>query len=718
MSRSILISLAILAGCAGGPAGSDTADDTPIESACGEDLDVFIAEVWEPVLDRRCTTCHTQGSGTAAAESSFVLVPDDPAASMRAAIQVADRILQKPTGAHADGHGGGTVVAPDSKEAAALRFWQAFVLDGDCDPPEPWTCVDGPAPRQLCRLTHAEYDRTVQALLHTDLAPGEGFAADNVVDGFDNDARALVVDDLLASQYADAAETLAFGVDVDPLLPCDPRVAGRSACAVLFIEDFGFRAFRRPLSQDDVDRYAALWEAVAVDDGFTTGVRWVIAAMLQSPHFLYRSELGVKQGGAFQLTDWELASALSYDLWGAPPDDALLDAAADGLLSTPDGLAAQVARMREDPRTTEITADFVEAWLHLGALETVSREGLDPALRESLRWETRQLVSDVAGQDGTLSDLVLAEHTFADDVLAEHYGFDAPGRIDLSGTPYGGLFTQGSVLTAHGRHTGSSPVQRGVVVRERMLCEPLPPPPANVDASPPEIDPNSSTRELYTEHARNPKCAECHDLIDPIGFGFEHYDQLGRYREMDGVHRINDSGDVDGAPFAGPDGLAAILLDDPRFRSCFVQTWRRHATGAPACADDPGEIGLADPLFDLPSRQGFATRLDEDGAGDSLAVGERVAPELPDDDITPSETLSIAARTDDWGTGYCSYVTVLNEGDAAQVWSVPVLADGTVENHWNSVYAEEGEHWVFSGTGWNASLEPGASLEFGFCAAR
>ena len=666
----------VLAACntAQGPSETESPPLTT-DAACGEDLQVFTEQVWDPVLSRTCTSCHVEGGF--ARDSAFILDPQDIEASMIAAIGVADRIADKPLG---EDHGGGAVIGRDSSEHEALQFWKGWVIDGQCDLPA--TCGEEPGRRLLRRLTHTEYNATVADLLYTTTTPADAFAPDNIVDGFPNDADGLVVSDLLVGQLAEAAEQLAEEADLERLQPCDPYVDGFSTCAVLFIEDFGFRAFRRPLTQDDIDRYYGLWEAIAVEDGGDSATRWVIAAMLQSPHFLYRSELGERDAaGDFVLTDWELASALSYTLLGTMPDTELFEAAENGSLSSSDGLADQVSRLLADPRATHRAIDLVEVWLHLDRLETVSRAGLTPELRVTMRDELRALVQDVATADGDL-----------DDLLAQ------------------GLLTERAVLTTHGRHVGSSPVQRGVMVRERLLCEELPPPPVNVDASPPELDPDSSTRDLYIQHSADPECAGCHEKIDPIGFGFEHYDELGQWRDLDGVHTIDDSGHIDGTPFEGTDELAVVLGDDARFRACFVETWRRFASGTEACADDPGGVGLLDPLADLPFRLGFSTRSGEADSGDTLARGQRITPELPEE-IDPPSDLEITETKDDWGSGYCNDVALRNPGTEAVTWSITLLPDGTIGSLWGANVEETDAGWTFTGVDYNAELAPGASTQ-------
>ncbi|MCB9743275.1 MAG: DUF1592 domain-containing protein [Alphaproteobacteria bacterium] len=718
-----MIALLLLACGGGGLFDKDDLDsDTPSET-CVEDELVFRDNVWTPVLGTQCALCHVEGG--VAGSTRLILDPMDLVASQRTAASLGEALWLKPTGQHPDGHGGGEVVAPDSDEAEVLA---AFVDwgEGACDALDALVevCEDEAGPRLLRRLTHAEYDASIEALLGLPSTWGEGFASDEVVEGFNNDAEALRVSSLLADQYRVAAEALAWEADVEALLPCDPYAIGRANCAQAFIEDFGLRAFRRPLNETDLERYQALWTAVALDDGINEGLRWVIAAMLQSPSFLYRSELGVQgASGQFDLSDWELATALAYSLWGAPPDATLLALAEAGELHTPEQLRAEAARMLADPRALERAADLVDVWLQLDRLESVSREGLTEELRVAMAAETRALVRELAGQEARLSELMFADHSFMDADLAAHYGLDpaaleSDGYVALDGETYGGLLTQGSVLTAHALPTGSSPVHRGVLVREQLLCEELPPPPANLDTSPPEVDPNLSTRERYAQHATDPACAGCHSRIDPLGFGFEAYDGLGRWRAMDGVHAVDASGTLDGLDFEGPMELSAALVDDPRFRACYVKTWRRWATGYEACAEDPGDVGLLEPALGLVERQHFVTRVGGAGEGDSLAVGVRpTLTELEEEEGGWGDVELTLSEVSRWGTGYCADGVVVNHGDQTLTWSVSARVEGSINNIWNAeANPGEGDETVFTGVSWNAVLEPGGEAAFGFCA--
>lgn len=714
-----MISFLLLTGC--GVLGlqserlatEDTAGDTaPTPGGdldCGEDVAVFEAHVWEPVMSRQCAVCHVAGG--VAGQSAMILEPEDPYKSMMATIPVMDRLLDKPSGTHPDGHGGGDIVAPGTPEYEALAFWEGWAA-GVCDLPEEVEQCE-PLGRRARRLSHSEYARTIADLVGVEIDISDSLAADVSVEGFSNDAEALVVSSLLADQYRALAEEIADEVSVDALLECNPAEIGATNCAHQFIESFGTRAFRRPIQADELERYATLWRTIADEEDFDEGIRWVLTAMLQSPHFLYRSELGVQSaGGRFELTAWEQATELSYLFWGTTPDDALLEDAEDGSLD----LQAQVDRLSADPRASEVAADVVSVWLMLDRLQGVSREGLTDPLRESMDGEVRALVASVTAEGGTLADLLGAEQTWLDADMAAHYGASETGWVPIAD---GGLLSRAAVLTTHGLSLGSGPVQRGVAVRERLLCEPLSLPPASLDTSPPPVDPEASTRERYAQHSDDPLCSGCHELIDPIGFGFEHYDQLGRWRIDDGGHEIDASGYVDGVTFDGVSGLTDVLLDDPRVRACHVQMWRRWATGTEACGEDQGDIALTKPLHDVLEEEDFTVRYGASVEGDTLAVGARLVLEtLPKDDIGGTSGVElILTEASRWGTGWCSDAEVINHGTETVTWSVRATLEGAITSIWGAVYEEDGAVTVFSGVEWNTILEAGASTTFGFCGA-
>jgi hypothetical protein len=456
------------------------------------------------------------------------------------------------------------------------------------EPAPPATAVAplSPGERLLRRLSRSEYDRTAADLLGIPSDHLSALAPDTVVNGFDNGADALVVSGLLADQLRAAAEDLAERAA--PLLPCQDTL-----CLEGFVRSFGARAFRRPLSDAEVARYLALHQDLAASGGFRLGLQWVVTAMLESPYFLYRSEIGDADG---LLSPYEIASELSYLLTGTMPDGALFDAAASGALASPDGIAAQVRRLLADPRAKWTFHRFVSAWLRFDLLEQVPKdpaiypEFADPALRASMRSESERFVDEVLEHgDATLGELLSAPFTFVDPGLARLYGLPFTGtaavqKVSLAGAARGGLLTQGAVLSTAARPDSSSPILRGKLVREQLLCQALPPPPPGVVANPPPLDPHQTARQRFAAHDSVQPCAGCHRLMDPIGLGFEDFDGIGRYRTIDGGQPIDASGEIVGSPhsdgrFDGVLDLARTLAASSDVEACFARQWFRFATG-------------------------------------------------------------------------------------------------------------------------------------------
>jgi hypothetical protein len=661
----------------------------------------------------------------------MVFDEDNMLQNLRATSRVSDLLMLKPTGLHPDGHAGGALVLPDSEAWSALQFWVDWT-HGICEEDgagDGELCADEPLNRRLWRLDHDQYQRTIFDLLGVSTDYGEHLAPDTTIDGFSNDAEALIVSGLLADQYRDAAEDLASVADIAGMLTCVPLEGEMTQCAATFIEEFGTRAFRRPIAGDEITTYLDLWANIAEEDGFFEGLRWVVAGMLQSPHFLYRSELGTAASeGMYTLTDWEIASELSYLIWGTMPDEALFAAAQDGALHTEDQIREQVDRMMADERALETTASFIDAWLQLDRITTLARVGWSAELQSAMTEQTHETVKELARTNQTLEDLMLSPSTYLPEALATHYGAASSGWVEQDGETYGGLLTHGSMLTVYALGDGSSPVHRGVAVRERMLCEELPPPPPNLDTSPPAADAGGTTREKYEVHSSLPECASCHILIDPIGFGFEHYDHLGRWRTEEVGQPVDASGDLDGIAFTGAPELSELLVEDPRFRTCFIQTWRRWGMGAEACANDESDVPLTGPLEGMPTRIAFTSRTGSSEGSATRATGERLdATEIASLAETTGEILPGGATSGveftliesaTWTTGFCSDATVTNTTAAAIVWEVREEVTGTITSIWGAEYTIDGDDHVFTGVSWNAELPAFGSTTFGFCGER
>jgi hypothetical protein len=470
---------------------------------------------------------------------------------------------------------------------------QAEVLN--CDAIEP-----GDAP--IRRMTRAEYNNTVRDLLGDDSRPASSFVPEEEALGFNNQATSLGVTQLLAEQMMNAAEAISAKAvsDLSALMPyCDPATAGEDACATMFIDRFGKRAFRRPVTPDEAARFFQLFAWGRATYDFASGLGLVIQAMLQSPHFLYRVEMGMPdpvEADVVPLGPYEIASRLSYLIWNSMPDDDLFAAADAGELATKDQIAAQARRMLEHPRARQAVANFHSQWLKLTHIETVAKaQATYPLYHDGLRslWkqETEAFLEHVVFDgEGDVATLLSAPYSMMNAELAAFYGVANPPsgeafeRVDLDPNERAGLLTQASLLAVNAKPNQSSPVHRGKFVREMLLCQLLPPPPNNVEIKPPEVKPGVTTRERFKEHSANPECASCHVLMDPIGFGFENYDGIGLWRDKDQGLPVDAGGalfatkDIDGT-FNGAVELAKRLAESAEVRQCVATQWFRFGYG-------------------------------------------------------------------------------------------------------------------------------------------
>ena len=471
----------------------------------------------------------------------------------------------------------------------------------------------GSAP--LRRLTRAQYDHTVRDLLKVESSFASTFTADEKLGAFYNNAIAPV-SDLVVEQYMAAAEQLSVTAvqDLDVLLPCLPAVIGEQECAAQFVEDFGLRALRRPLTDEERQDMLALFSHGQARN-FKEGARLVVQALLQSPQFLYHVEVGeeVPGTGLAALTDYEVASRLSYLLWDSMPDDELFAAAAAGQLTQAEGVREQAMRMLADPRAKDAIASFHLQWMGVDDMTAVDKDpSLFPtfsvALVEAMQKETADFAEYVIRRgDGRLETLLTASFSIIDGPLFDLYGVERPADhdpqqpVELDPTERAGLLTHASILAKSSHADQTSPIHRGVIVRENLLCHPLPLPPDDANDVAPDPSPDSTTRERFEEHTANPTCAGCHALIDPIGFGMENYDALGIYRTTEGDFPVDATGvltgtDVDG-PFDGAVELAGKLAQSDIVRGCVTNQWFVFAFGRQPSFEDNCTTNLINEAF-------------------------------------------------------------------------------------------------------------------------
>jgi Protein of unknown function (DUF1592)/Protein of unknown function (DUF1588)/Protein of unknown function (DUF1595)/Protein of unknown function (DUF1587)/Protein of unknown function (DUF1585) len=470
----------------------------------------------------------------------------------------------------------------------------------------------GPAP--LRRLTREQYANTVRDLLGFTGGVDADLPVDEGAGGFFSNAIAPVTE-LQLEKYRGAAEQLAWRAvrNLPALVPCDP---GDPSCASRFIAQFGRRAYRRPLTAVEQRRYQAIFAEGQAAADFAGGIRLVLEAMLQSIHFLYFCEEvpSAPAGTVVALDPSALASRLSYFLWNSTPDLTLLAAAEAGALDTGDGVAAQAVRMIADRRFRDAATSFHLQWLGVSELEGKEKNKKfhplwSEELRAAMREETVRFVDHVLRDgDGRLETLLTARFSFLGGPLYALYGIKPAGpvggwqRVALDPAQRAGLLTQASVMTVHAHWDRSSLVHRGKLIRERLLCEILPPPPPDVNTTLPAADPKVSTRERFEQHRSDVSCARCHRLIDPLGAPFEMYDGIGNFRTMDGPAPVDSEGELRGTrasdgPVRSAVELVERLAGADEVRTCVARQWLRFALGREEVPEEAGSLNRAVQAF-------------------------------------------------------------------------------------------------------------------------
>lgn len=369
------------------------------------------------------------------------------------------------------------------------------------------------------------------------------------------------------------------------------------AAATLVLRTLARRAYRRPVTKEDLSRLLRFFEIENAKSGFESGIQAGLAAILTSPHFLFKIESKPETftpNMAYNINDFELASRLSFFLWSSLPDDELLDLAEQGVLSRPEVLTNQVQRMFEDTRTSNLATNFASQWLQLRNLDAITPDArkfpdFDDNLRQAMRRETELHFEQLISEDRSVLELLQPQHTFLNERLAKHYEIKGVSgsryrRVHLaSNDRRGGILRQASILTITSYATRTSPVVRGNWVLENILGAPAPPPPDDV----PALDEQSSVgalasiRDRLLQHRQDPACASCHDLMDPIGFAMENYDAVGRWRERDHDTPILTNGQMpNGTQFDDIAGLEAALLEQPDlFVTAFAEKLLTFALG-------------------------------------------------------------------------------------------------------------------------------------------
>jgi len=451
--------------------------------------------------------------------------------------------------------------------------------------------------------------------------------------GFSNGGGNLEVGPQTAKEINRTAEAVADLVTDANTLQNVLSCAGsaNTACAEDFIETFGERLFRRPLTSDERSSYVDHFESVADASDFATGIKWTLVALLQSPNTIYRAEVGERDGSTRRLTPNEIASQLSYNFGGSPPSSALLAMAEAGDLDDPATRVEQARQLLATARGQEIVHQFFREWIGYRQVEAETRNDQQfESLRTAMAEETKRFIEQVVyEEDGDVRDLLLADYTVLNQQLASYYGFgSASGDYQVVQRPaeWGvGILAQASFLATNAHAEYSSPTLRGLLVFSRLLCNARPEAPNDVPSlMETEHIEAATTRERYeTVHAADPFCQGCHAAFDPLGFAFEHFDQFGRYRATENGNEIDASGSTriggQSVEFDGLNDLAQRMADSNTATDCVSGLLSLYTFGGEeVCLQEDartalaeGEIGLIDFIAELAASDHFVERTAE-----------------------------------------------------------------------------------------------------------
>ena len=625
----------------------------PVLVAQRVDDGFFVQKVY-PVLEKaECRMCHNDNGVSSATRLRFPAPEAKPEAielfGLKLSVLV-DRkdvpqslLLNKPT--MRIPHTGGERIAKGSPQEDVLKSWVTYLasrtdaqLSASVERLE--AAQRGPAkPSALRRLTHSQYNNTVRDLLGDFTRPADQFPPEDFLNGFTNQVEGQSVPPLLAEAYTIAAEKLAANAfrrgDSHGVIPCKPTSVSDRACRDQFIRKFGLKAFRRPLTHQETEGYAELFARNGQGD-FLAGAKVVVEAMLQSPNFLFHLEDG--PGGRWR--QYGIASRLSYFLWDTLPNDELLRAAAAGELGDAAEIRKVARRMLDNPQTKRSLEVFLGQWLRFDrVMASVRNERVHTDFSSSLlpvmTEETKHLFDYLVWNDKNFMEMFNADYTFLSARLAQHYGMATPaeefGLVKYpAGSTRAGVLGHAGILTLTAGQTNTSPTARGLFVREHFLCQNVPPPPPGVDTNlpPATAERPLTNKERLAVHLTNKSCAACHTLIDPIGMGFESFDNVGRYREKlvlkiqlprDSVTNkprdsqtfelpLDTTAHIQGIPnsnFSMLKELGTILANDATCQRCMVKQIFRYAAGRHEVESDQPHL---DKMFEVFRNSGFHVR--------------------------------------------------------------------------------------------------------------
>lgn len=518
------------------------------------------------LIGQYCNGCHgpnqPRGGVNLARFTDVISIQKDQTTWRKVLEQIRDRSMP-PRGA----------AQPDQHQREQMVGWLGHTLDSVDESLLP----KDPGITPIRRLNRVEYNNTVRDLFGVSIRPADSFPADGGGGaGFDNNAATLFVPPILMERYLAAATEVVAAAPAAKILVVRPgKTVPEREAARRILGQFAVRGFRRPAGPEEVNRLLALYDGARKrGQAWEPAVRYALKAILVSPHFLFRVEKERGSAQPYAVSDWELASRLSYFLWASMPDPELFRLASQKKLREPTVLEAQVRRMLQDPKADALADSFAGQWLKVRDLMTSVRPDprrfptFTPTLRDAMYEETTRFFSSVFREDASLLKLLDADYTFVNEELAKHYGIEGVTGAELRRVPLkdrsrGGLMTMASVLTVTSYPQRTSPVLRGKFVLEDMLGASVPPPPPNAGGLPADDAPKQglSFRQRLEQHRQKPECASCHSRMDPIGFGLENFDSIGRWRAQVGGQPVDSSGEMStGEKFSGPVELKQLIL--------------------------------------------------------------------------------------------------------------------------------------------------------------
>ncbi len=455
----------------------------------------------------------------------------------------------------------------------------------------PSVAAPDPSAPRLRRLSPREVCNAYADLLGEPIAPTE-FLAESAVMGFDNGSALSMMQTDQAARF----EAVAWAAAERVTTRREPKVFAKceSNCKDLLVDVLARRAYRRPVTPAEATRLSKLYDDTARDAGSVIAEQATIAAIFQSPSFIYREELGaMTPSGVVRLTPWEVASELSFFIAGTTPDDVLLAAAATGELDQAPARRREATRLLQTPAARKLWRTFLRQWLALEDLPRVTKVPpytLAPGLLNAMNEEIDQLFDHVLWRStGSLDELFATDVGYPGVALASMYGVpdvvDSTQPAPLDAATRGGVLTRAGWLSVHSAPHDSAPIARGVFVLSALLCRPPTAPPPGTTRVAAASEATKTTRQRFALHTQEPRCQSCHQSIDGVGFGFEQFDPIGQYRLVEGGENVDSSGSVElggkNVAFTGVTELSNALRASDAFRACFVKQMFRFAMGAP-----------------------------------------------------------------------------------------------------------------------------------------